>query len=137
MQYVLLTRHTHQNTKLGRFLGVGDLVHSEDPALVRELLEMRGGSHYSPAGFSNVSGQGFSYFSAENFSVRDLRAALAELEPAPKAAAKVEAPVAKPEPVVAEAEPVAAPVVAAEEPAKAEPRGRKRVEAEAEAVKAE
>jgi len=132
MQYVLLTRHTHQNAKLDRFLGVGDIVHSEDPVLVRELLEMRGGSHYSPSGFSSISGQGFAYFSPENFSLKDLSAALAALEAAPKVPAKVEVPAPAAEPVV-EAEPV----VAAEEPVKAEPRGRKRVEAEAEAPKAE
>lgn len=133
MQYTLLTRHAHRNEKLNRVLGVGDLVHSEDPVLVRELLEIRGGSHYSPVGFSNISGQGFAYFSPENFSLAELKAALA----AP-AAHKVEAPkvepVVAPEPVVEEKaeEPAVEAAPAAEEPVvKAEGRGRKKAEPEA------
>lgn len=133
MQYLLLTRHSHRNEKLGEFLGVGDMVRSEDPALVRDLLEMRGGSHYSPAGFSSISGQGFPYFTPDNFTLAELRAALAALEvkqvPAEVKAPKVEEVASVVAAPVVE-EPVAASEVVAEPVAK-EAKGRRKLEAEA------
>lgn len=81
MKYLLLTRHAHLNSKLGKYLGVGDIVDSEDPQTVKELLEMRGGHSYGQVGFGNVSGQGFPYFSPANFSLQQLAEALKAPEP--------------------------------------------------------
>lgn len=82
MEYLLLTRHAHHNKALERYLGVGDLVRSENPALVAELLEIRGGHNYGQVGFGSISGQGFPYFTPENFTLAQLKADLAEAKPA-------------------------------------------------------
>ena len=88
MQYQLITRHAHMNDKLGRYVGVGDLVHSDDPALVEELLLMRGGHTYGQvSGFGAISGQGFAYFTPENFKLQQLQVELAKKAAAAKAQA--------------------------------------------------
>ena len=131
MQYQIVARHAHQNTKLNKYLGVGDIVDSEDPYFIAELLGMRGGHSYGHASFGAHSGQGFPYFSPENFTVRELRVTLTELEAAKKVEADAQKAEAKKvaEEAAQKAEAEATAKKAAEEAAK-------KAEAEAKAKKA-